>query len=174
MKKKKKTARVQDHPPSSLHPPPARQLEQWLQQVARDARQRGLKWTRQREIVTRCFLETWIHTTVEELHRPIQQHDPGIGITTIYRPVHMLRDMGYARELNFEDGRIRFEPRGTIKPHHDHLVCIKCGRYIEFFDERLEERQMAAAQAHHFAMINHRLDIFGYCEQCDPARSGTS
>lgn len=135
--------------------------------VARDARQKGLRWTKPRSLITRVFFEASGHVTVEDLFRRIREQEPRIGLATVYRTLNILVKFGYARELNFEDGLIRYEPRGRLKPHHDHLICIRCGKTIEFFSEELEKLQFDAAQAQKFVMTNHRLDIFGYCRDCD-------
>ncbi len=140
-------------------------VQEWLRALQDEARRQGLKWTRQRRLIAEVFFEYFDHLTAEELYEKVRIRMPRIGITTVYRTLNLMVRLGYARELNFEDGRIRYEPRG-VKPHHDHLVCIRCGRYIEFYDEPLERLQESTARAHRFRLVHHRLDIFGYCASC--------
>ena len=151
----------------SVAPPSRQEEERWLETIARDARRKGLRWTAQRTAIAEAFLRHPAHVTAKELYVRIRRRHPKIGMTTVYRTLEMLVGLGYARVLNFEDGRTRYEPRGHLKPHHDHLICIGCGKTIEFFNEELERLQFQAAQEEQFVMTNHRLDIFGYCRECD-------
>ena len=147
-------------------------VQEWLHKLQTEARRRGLKWTRQRRLIAEVFFTYFEHLTAEQLYEKVRMRMPRIGITTVYRTLNLMVRLGYARELNFEDGRIRYEPRG-VKPHHDHLVCIRCGRYIEFYDETLERLQESTARAHRFRLMHHRLDIFGYCADCFQATTGS-
>ena len=88
-----------------------------------------LKHTRQREAILDVFLSTSGHISSDELYQRVRELHPSIGYTTVYRTMKLLCDAGLAVERNFEDGVTRYE---IPHEHHDHLVCVRCGRIIEF------------------------------------------
>ena len=77
-------------------------------------------------------------------------------------------ESGIARELRFEDGVSRYELKYGHE-HHDHMVCVVCGKVIEFSDERIERLQRAICRKHRFSPIEHRLGIRGICRECSAA-----
>jgi Fur family ferric uptake transcriptional regulator len=87
-----------------------------------------------------------------------------VGIATVYRVLTQFEEAGLVIRHNFEGGHSVFELyQGE---HHDHLVCIKCGRVEEFIDNVIEERQKAIAKKTGFTMTDHHLNIYGICHQC--------
>ena len=89
----------------------------------------NLKHTKQREAILEVFLEVEGHITSEELHRRVRRKFPQIGYTTVYRTMKLLCEAGLASERHFDDGVTRFEIQHE---HHDHLVCVRCGKIVEF------------------------------------------
>ncbi len=149
-----------------------RDLDAWVAEVRKRARLKGYRWTSQRETVVRLFFSIWDHVTAESLYEYALEQGHSPGMTTIYRTLNMLVELGFARTLNFEDAVTRYEPH-HLKPHHDHLICIECGKYIEFYHEELERLQLDIAEKNRFYLTHHRLDIFGLCPSC-AARVKTS
>jgi Fur family transcriptional regulator, ferric uptake regulator len=125
----------------------------------------GLKRTSQRDLILEVFLRTEEHLSIEDLYRLVQQEDPNIGQTTVYRTLKLLTEAGLAREVRFGDGRTRYE-HNYKHPHHDHMICTECGRYIEFFSAELEAIQDEIAAKHNFKPTQHSLRIFGICAEC--------
>ena len=99
------------------------------QLLARYLEQHNLKHTRQRELILDAFLSTREHVTSEELYQLVREQNPNIGYTTVYRTMKLLAEAGLAQERHFDDGVTRYEMEHE---HHDHLVCLRCGRIIEF------------------------------------------
>ncbi|MBI2889629.1 MAG: transcriptional repressor [Nitrospirae bacterium] len=126
---------------------------------------RGLKTTRQRQAVVRVFLHSHRHLSAEELHSRVRAVYPRIGYATVYRTLRLLVEAGLAEERQFGDGRARFES-ALHKGHHDHLICVKCGRIAEFENPRIEELQATAARRRGFKVRSHKLEIYGLCPQC--------
>ncbi len=125
----------------------------------------NLKASRQRIAILEAFLNSKRHITVEELHNIIKAENPNIGSATVYRTMKLLCDSGLCRELNLEDGRIRYEPVQDHE-HHDHLICIKCGKFVEIVSPEIERLQNKIARENDFVLKNHRLNLYGICKSC--------
>jgi Fur family ferric uptake transcriptional regulator len=89
----------------------------------------SLKHTKQREAILDVFLSARGHITGEELHARVRESNPRIGYTTVYRTMKLLCEAGLAMERHFDDGVARYE---IEHEHHDHLVCVRCGKIVEF------------------------------------------
>src|SRR6267143_880130 len=126
---------------------------------------KGLKRTAQRDLILDVFLQTEGHVSGEDLYRLVQDKDPSVGQTTVYRTLKLLTDAGLAREVRFGDGRAHYE-HNYKHQHHDHMICSECGRIIEFFSAELEAIQDAMAAKHRFEVTQHLLRIIGVCAEC--------
>ena len=127
--------------------------------------QLGLKRTAQRDLILDIFLKTEAHLSSDDLYRLVQKEDPSIGQTTVYRTLKLLSEAGLAREVRFGDNRTHYE-HNYKHQHHDHMICSKCGRIIEFFSAELEAIQDAMAAKHRFQVTQHLLRIIGLCADC--------
>ncbi len=84
-----------------------------------------------------------------------------MGLATVYRVLTQFEEAGLLSRHHFESGKAVFEiNEGT---HHDHIVCVKCGRVEEFYDAEIEKRQQEAAESRGFKMQEHSLMIYGIC-----------
>ncbi|MDY6848335.1 MAG: Fur family transcriptional regulator [Geoalkalibacter sp.] len=126
----------------------------------------GLKSTQQREIILDEFLKAGAHLSTEELYLKIRKKHPHIGYATVYRTLKLFSECGIAEEHNFGDGQTRYETVAGEFHHHDHLICTDCKRIIEFEDPRIEQMQDEVAAQHGFKILNHRLELYGLCEDC--------
>ncbi|MFP8876129.1 MAG: transcriptional repressor, partial [Myxococcota bacterium] len=104
----------------------------------------NLKHTRQRDAILDVFLSVKGHVTGEALYQRVRAEHPQIGYTTVYRTMRLLCDAGLAQEQSF-DGTARYEVSHT---HHDHLICLRCGKIIEFECEMIEATQNEIAGRH--------------------------
>jgi Fur family ferric uptake transcriptional regulator len=86
-----------------------------------------------------------------------------VGLATVYRVLTQFEQAGLLIRHHFESGKAVFEL--NTGGHHDHVVCIKCGRVAEFYDEEIEKRQESAAAKLGFTMQDHSLTIYGLCKQ---------
>ena len=125
---------------------------------------KGLRVTPQRLKILNVFLNTEDHVSMEELFLKIRQQDSSVGQVTVYRTLKILCEAGIASAVNFEDGMVRYEPRDLH--HHDHLVCEKCGRKIEFINESIEKLQEAVCREHDFIPTAHHMVLYGICASC--------
>lgn len=132
-------------------------------------RTKGLKLTNQRDVILNVFLRTERHLSVDDLYQLVKAKDSTIGHTTVFRTMKLLCECGIAREIDFGDRLIRYEHK-LGHEHHDHLVCLKCGAFIEALDPEIERLQDRLCERFNFAPERHRMEIFGYCQKCRKKR----
>jgi Fur family ferric uptake transcriptional regulator len=122
-----------------------------------------LKHTKQREAILDAFLEASGHITSDDLYQRIREKHPNIGFTTVYRTMKLLCEAGLANERHFDDGVTRYE---IMHEHHDHLVCVRCGKIIEFECSMIESTQDQIAERYGFRLLRHRHELYGHCPDC--------
>jgi len=140
-----------------------------LQEFYRCRLQMGLKSSCKRSLVVEYFIEKDRHYTVEELYDEVKRVNPKVSLSTVYRTLKLLSNCGLASECNFGDGVIRFEPVHKTQ-HHDHLICVKCGKIIEFKNDRIEKIQKDVAKRYTFSISSHRMVLYGLCDGCQKRR----
>ena len=126
---------------------------------------RGLKSTSQRDFIAEMFFRSNTHISLDELLKKVRRKTPNIGYATVYRTMRLLTDCGLAVARQFGDGQTRYENLPE-DGHHDHLICIKCAKITEFQNQRIEQLQSEMARKHGFKVINHKLELYGYCSEC--------
>lgn len=126
--------------------------------------EKNLRFTRQRKVILENFLTIKDHASVEELYLIVRKHDLSIGQVTVYRTLKLLCEAGIASAVNFEEGLVRYEPVGLH--HHDHLVCERCGRKIEFVNDAIEALQDKVCADHGFHPTAHHMVLYGICADC--------
>ncbi len=104
------------------------------------------------------------HWSAESVYKALLEMGEDVGLATVYRVLTQFESAGLVSRHNFEGGYSVFEL--CQGEHHDHLVCLKCTRVDEFYDEIIEERQRIIAEKAHFKMTDHALNIYGLCPQC--------
>jgi Fur family ferric uptake transcriptional regulator len=133
------------------------------------AASKGLRSTRQRDVILDIFLSTHEHISVEELYFKIKSSNPGVGHATVYRTLKLFVESGLAREILLHDGQTRYEH--VVKgEHHDHLVCTNCNSIVEFENETIESLQNEIAERHGFLIKSHKMEIYGLCAACKPKK----
>ena len=126
---------------------------------------KGLKSTRQRETILDEFLRLGSHISTEELYLRLRRKNPRIGYATVHRTLKLFAECGIAEQRHFGDGQARYEA-SDLDEHHDHLICVTCGKIVEFEDQRIERLQEEVARQHGFSIERHRLELYGCCESC--------
>ena len=134
----------------------------------------GLKATFPRLKIFELFEKsTQRHMTAEDVYRMLISENMDIGLATVYRVLTQFEQAGLLTRSNFESGKAVYELNEG--QHHDHMVCIDCGRVEEFFDAEIERRQHAIAQAKGFQLQDHALSLYATCIKTDcPHRSATT
>ena len=131
--------------------------------LARYLERHNLKHTKQRDLILEVFLESERHATSDEIYQSVRAGHPNVGYTTVYRTMKLLCDAGLAQEHHFDDGVTRYEIQHE---HHDHLVCLRCGKIIEFESGIIEQAQLEVAESHKFEILRHRHELYGHCQSC--------
>jgi Fur family transcriptional regulator, ferric uptake regulator len=139
-----------------------------LERLTAHMRAHGLKLTRQRELILRCFLQAEGHLSVEQLLTLSRGADRGIGPATVYRTMKLFVQAGIAQERRFAEGASLYEADlDGHDDHHDHLICRDCGRILEFENEEIERLQEEVAKRLGFKLTDHRMELFGSCQTVD-------
>jgi len=115
------------------------------------------------------------HISAEDVYKILLEHNEEIGLATVYRVLNQFDDAGIVSRHHFEGGKSVFEL--SHKKHHDHLVCLKCGKVVEFEDDVIEQRQTDIANSHNIKLTNHSLYLYGECndeEACETFRKTNS
>ncbi len=134
--------------------------------LVRYLEENNFKRTKQREAILDVFLEVAGHISGDELYQRVRERHPHIGYTTVYRTMKIFCEAGLAVERSFEDGITRFE---IPHEHHDHLVCTRCGRIVEFECRMIESAQDRNALEYGLRLLRHRHELYGHCADCREA-----
>ena len=117
-----------------------------------------MKMTGQRRILARVLSEADDHPDVEEVYSRAAAHDPRISIATVYRTARLFEEANILEKHDFGDGRARYEE--VQDDHHDHLIDVKTGKVIEFFNKEIEALKTKIAHDLGYELIDHRLELF--------------
>jgi Fur family ferric uptake transcriptional regulator len=128
-------------------------------------RKNGLRYTPERKIVLKAILSIGGHFDVDALYDWLKQNDKTLSKATVYRTMPLFLEIGFVKESLRSQGRAQYELTFGHE-HHDHLICLGCGKIIEFKDDRIEELQELVCKKYEFHTIDHRLAIRGYCKEC--------
>lgn len=131
----------------------------------------GLKATLPRIKILEVFQKTsQRHMAAEDVYRALLAEQADIGLATVYRVLMQFEQAGLLTRSNFESGKSVFELNQG--QHHDHLVCLTCGRVEEFYDPAIEARQRAVAQERGFSLADHSLALYAECVKPDCPHRG--
>ena len=108
------------------------------------------------------------HLSAEDVYRALLDAGEEVGVATVYRVLTQFEVAGLIKRHNFEEGHSVFELDSG--EHHDHLVCVKCGRVQEFVDEVIEKRQAEIAEQAGLKITDHNLTIYGFCSKCSKSQ----
>jgi Fur family ferric uptake transcriptional regulator len=115
--------------------------------------------------VLEVFLQTESHVTIEELVGLLGQNGWNLDAEFVRETMKLMCRFGFAHKSDFDNGDIRYEHR-HLGQHHDHMICTKCRKIIEFKDDRLEELQIKVAATQGFHLLQHKMEIYGICADC--------
>ncbi len=136
-----------------------------MQTESRDLKVAGLKVTAPRVKILQILESSKIrHLSAEDIYRKLLTDNAAIGLATVYRVLTQFEEAGLVIRHHFAEGSSVFELAGTS--HHDHLLCIKCGRVEEFSEAEIEKLQQQIADKLGFELIDHNLNMYGYCSKC--------
>ena len=132
---------------------------------SQDLKRAGLKATLPRLKILKFLEESrQRHMSAEEVYKALLEAGDEVGLATIYRVLTQFESAGLVTRHHFDEGHSVFEL--NLGEHHDHIVCVRCGRVDEFVDELIEERQHRIAEEKGYEMTDHALYIYGICPDC--------
>jgi Fur family ferric uptake transcriptional regulator len=126
---------------------------------------RRLRSTEQRRLIIDALFDAGEHITLDGLLRQVRTVDSRVGYATVYRTMKLLADSGIVQEHKFGDGFTRYELVDE-EHHHDHLICLECGKITEFEEPLIEELQSRVANRYGFLVKQHKHELYGVCAEC--------
>jgi len=130
------------------------------------------KYPEKRITVVKYFWKATNHVTVEDLFKKMTELGENIDCKFIEDTLNLLVKLGIAVKTSFENRPDIYELK-FIGDHHDHMICIECGKIIEFEDHTLETMQDAVASRYNFTLLHHRMEFYGFCRSCSMKRGET-
>jgi Fur family ferric uptake transcriptional regulator len=140
-------------------------MQREVDQFCQFLQKKELKLTPQRLRIAETVFGTHKHFTADQLYALVKKVEPLVGKVTVYRTLEQLVDSGMVEELSIKKGVATYE-HVAGHSHHDHLICLNCGRIDELSSERLEKLKREEAEARSFEVISHSLKIYGLCPDC--------
>ncbi len=129
--------------------------------VAKLCVDKGLKMTEPRKVIAKVLSDSKDHPDVESLHNRVRILDPTISIATVYRTMKLFEDTNIVTKRDFGDGRARYEEIQGDEDHHHHLIDVRTGKVIEFYNEELERLKVKIANDLGYELVDHHLELFG-------------
>ena len=115
--------------------------------------------------ILEAFLQTEKHVTVEDVMRLLEGNGWKLERDFVHETLQLMSRFGFAHQSRFDNGVILYEHR-HLGQHHDHMICTKCRKILEFEEDQIEQLQIKIAAAQGFHMLQHKLEIYGICNSC--------
>ena len=132
---------------------------------SKELKEHGLKATVPRLKILELMEQSKIrHFSAEDIYRYLLKGNVELGLATVYRVLTQFESAGIVIRHNFEEGHSVFEL--AADEHHDHIVCVRCGKVEEFHDDEIEQRQNVIAKKLGFELTDHNLNMYGLCPSC--------
>ena len=125
----------------------------------------GLRYTQQRQLIWDELCSSEDHRDAEEIYLSLRKDGINASRATVYRTIDVLVKNKLVRKLDLGDGKARYENK-MDSSHHDHLICVQCGKIEEFMDDKIESRQDEIVKRFGFKMIRHIHQLFVLCDKC--------
>ena len=130
-------------------------------------REKGLKLTPQRYAIYEMMIHTDSHPAVEEIYHAVQPMFPMLSLNTVYYTLTSLKKAGLIADVPVQEGAARFD--ANMDRHH-HLVCLKCRKIEDLYDEALDQLKISAKSTNGYLVESHRVEFRGYCSECRTPR----
>ncbi len=124
-----------------------------------------LKLTTQRLLVFEEVFKSDEHRESEEIYFALKKKNLNISRATVYRTMDLLHKYGFVNRMDIGEGKWRYEHK-LESQHHDHLICVKCGRIEEFISRKVEQVQEEVAKQYGYTLLKHNHQLFGICSDC--------
>ncbi len=137
-------------------------------QVTAFLRERGNRITAQRRAILKIIQEQGGHLSADDIYYLARKEVPRLSLSTVYRTLELLKGLDLVSELQLAGSHYRYEAQSG---EHQHLVCLSCGKVIEFQCGHWAEMHRQLADQHGFKITGNRVELFGYCEECSKVRN---
>src|SRR4030043_426623 len=124
----------------------------------------GKRTTSQRRLLLDLILQSEGHLDADELYRRAREQEPSISLSTVYRNLKLFKELGLVDELHFAEAHHHYEAKATAQHHH--LVCLGCGKVIEFTSPLAERMKSQIQRENDFAVTGTEVRMAGYCARC--------
>lgn len=131
------------------------------------------RWTQPRDFILDILDRSREHLSAKDIYDILYSTHPGIGLTTVYRTLELFHRLGIVKKVSSPDGQSRYELSSEEKKaHHHHLICLGCGKIIDYQDFAKEELELVKktekvlSQKHNFLIFDHNIEFRGLCEKC--------
>jgi Fur family transcriptional regulator, peroxide stress response regulator len=135
-----------------------------LEDLTKMIKEKGYRLTPQRVAILRILAVSEGHPSAEQVYEQIKRDFPTTSLATVYKTITLLKAEGEILELNFGNGRSRYD--GNRPQPHPHLICIKCQAIIDADVPFLIDFSQELTQKHGYKILHHRIDFFGFCSEC--------
>ncbi|MFB0516884.1 MAG: Fur family transcriptional regulator [Candidatus Neomarinimicrobiota bacterium] len=133
-------------------------------------KQESLRLTSQRLAILEDVLDNDQHRECDDIFLSLREKEIPVSRATIYRTLDILEKVGFVRKMDVGDGRFRYENK-LSRPHHDHIICLQCGKIVEFVDHQIEQWQERISAEHGFELLLHKHQLFGLCQECQERKA---
>lgn len=135
-------------------------------------RRMGLKVTQQRLAILSALEDSsQIHLTAQDVYEKVKKDSPEIGFATVYRLLKKMKSVRFLTETKLNGMPARYEI--ASKDHHDHIVCVRCGKIVEFVNMAIERLQEDVALKFDFQLVDHILELYGVCSDCKDSKKNS-
>ncbi len=137
-----------------------------LEKFEANLRSRGLRVTRTRELIFReIFSRRAVHLNAEDIHRRLRAGHKRVSLATVYRTVNLLVKSGLVSAVDLGEDHSHFEPESQ-RPAHGHLICLACGRVLEFSHSGIQEEIERIGKEKGYELDKFSIQVFGFCREC--------
>lgn len=134
-----------------------------LEQAIDQLKQANIRITPQRHAILEYLVENHSHPTADEIYRSLEDRFPNMSVATVYNNLRLFVEIGFVQEMKYGDASSRFDFGSN---HHYHAICKQCNKITDFFYPGLEDVEMAASQLTGYTVDEHRLEVYGLCNDC--------
>ncbi|SFP56413.1 peroxide-responsive transcriptional repressor PerR [Salibacterium halotolerans] len=134
-----------------------------LQEAVSTLKNTKVRMTPQRHAILEYLYETMNHPTADDIYKALESKFPNMSVATVYNNLRVFKNVGIVKELTYGDSSSRFD---CVTTEHYHIICSDCGKIVDFHYPGLDEVETLAEQVTGFQVHDHRMEIYGTCQDC--------
>ncbi|WP_421383957.1 peroxide-responsive transcriptional repressor PerR [Bacillus salacetis] len=134
-----------------------------LKEAIDTLKETGVRITPQRHAILEYLIHSMAHPTADDIYKALEGKFPNMSVATVYNNLRVFREVGLVKELTYGDASSRFD---YVTSDHYHVICDECGKIVDFHYPGLDEVEQLASHVTGFKVRNHRMEIYGTCDNC--------